>query len=40
MATYEMDAHVTRVIPCIWALLDLVPFTDLSTKLGDVKINL
>ena len=35
-----MDAHVTRVIPCIWALPDLVAFTALSTELGDVKINL
>ena len=40
VATYEMDALVTWVIPCIRALPDLVAFTTLLTELGDVKINL
>ena len=40
MATYEMDALVTWVIPCIQALPDLVAFTALSTELGEVKMNL
>lgn len=40
VATYEIDARVTCVMPCIRALPDLVAFTTLSTELGDVKMNL
>ena len=38
VATYAREAVVTRVIPCIRALPDLVAFTSFSTELGEVKM--
>jgi hypothetical protein len=35
-----MEAFVTRVIPWIRALPDLVAFASFSTELGEVKMNL
>lgn len=38
VATYAREAVVTRVIPCIRALPDLVAFVSFSTELGEVKM--
>ena len=38
VATYAKEAVVTRVIPCMRALPDLVALTSFSTELGEVNI--